>query len=159
PICYLGSMAHRGEPLYVKLAENLSAQVAQGTLQPGDRVPSLREFSRQRRVSMSTALETYLLLENRGFLEARPQSGFYVRTPYASRIPEPRFEQTSTRPVMSSNHQFGADMPALANAPRTIPLGAGHVSPEMLPIRRLNLILRRTVTKNPIHSSLYEFPP
>jgi DNA-binding transcriptional MocR family regulator len=152
-------MAHRSEPMYVRLAENLSQQVTQGTLRPGDRVPSLRQFSRERRVSMSTALETYLLLENRGFLEARPQSGFYVRTPFANLIPEPRFEQAAPRPVSSTNHQVVADMLQLASDPQAVPFGAGHVSPELLPVRRLNLVLRRIVAKNATHSSRYEFPP
>src|SRR5437660_1340870 len=52
------------EPLYVRIAENVSHQVATGALRPGDRVPSLRELSRQLDVSVSTALQAYLLLEN-----------------------------------------------------------------------------------------------
>ena len=45
---------------------------------PGTRVPSLRKISRDSRVSIATALQAYRLLEDRGVLEARPQSGYYV---------------------------------------------------------------------------------
>jgi DNA-binding transcriptional regulator YhcF (GntR family) len=79
-------------PLYIQIAETLVQQVAAGALRPGDRVPSLRQLSQERSVSVSTALQAYMWLENRGYLEARPQSGFYVRTPLASLIPEPQFE-------------------------------------------------------------------
>ena len=57
-------------PLYVRIAETLAHQIARGTLRPGDRVPSLRDLSRQQRVSISTALQAYLWLETRGYLEA-----------------------------------------------------------------------------------------
>ena len=81
--------ARADSPLYAQLAETLVQQVARGALRPGDRVPSLRQLSQQQHVSVSTALQAYMWLENRGYLEARPQSGFYVRTPFASLIPEP----------------------------------------------------------------------
>src|SRR5260370_21495122 len=52
--------------------------VDNGTLIPGARVPSLRQITKQRGVSLSTALQAYRTLEDRGILQARPQSGFYV---------------------------------------------------------------------------------
>src|SRR5687768_14391759 len=67
--------AHR--PLYVELADSLQSLVEQGTLRPGHRVPSVRIMSRQRDVSIATVLQAYTVLENRGYLEARPQSGYY----------------------------------------------------------------------------------
>src|SRR5258708_23243934 len=82
-------MAAVAEPLYLKIAHHLTGQMSRGTLRPGDRVPSLRRLCRQQRVSLSTAMQAYLWLENRGYLEARPQSGFYVRAPFAELIPEP----------------------------------------------------------------------
>ena len=86
-------------PLYVQLAESLARQIAVGALRPGDRAPSLRQLSRDQRVSMSTALQAYLWLEGRGYLEPRPQSGFYVRTPFSALIPEPESEAGSPRPA------------------------------------------------------------
>src|ERR1700723_1483359 len=86
-------------PLYIQIAETLVQQVAAGALRPGNRVPSLRQLSQERSVSVSTALQAYMWLENRGYLEARPQSGFYVRTPFAGLIPEPQFEATPSKPA------------------------------------------------------------
>src|ERR1051325_10904873 len=86
-------------PLYVRIAETFTRQAATGVLRPGDRVPSLRKLSREQGVSLSTALQAYVWLENRGYLEARPQSGFYIRTPYAKLIPEPQAEMLQGQPI------------------------------------------------------------
>ncbi len=146
-------------PLYVRIAESLTHQMSRGALRPGDRVLSLRELSRQQRISISTALQAYLWLESRGYLEARPQSGFYVRTPFSNLIPEPQFELTKTHaPAVGPKQVLSGVIEAL-NDPRNIQFGAGSASPELFPNRRLNLILRRIVHRQPYHSTRYEFPP
>ena len=63
---------------YEELANFITGLVDNGTLLPGSRAPSLREICERRRTSLSTALQAYRALEDRGVLEARPQSGFYV---------------------------------------------------------------------------------
>src|ERR1700674_16420 len=125
-------------PLYLRIAERVSQQVARGSLRPGDRVPSLRQLSRQQRVSMSTALQAYLWLENRGYLESRPQSGFYVRAPFSTLIPEPHFEDSKPQPTAIGTNAILADMMESANDPASIPFGAGCASPEIFPSRKLN---------------------
>jgi DNA-binding transcriptional MocR family regulator len=146
-------------PLYLRIAKSVSQQVARGALRPGDRVPSLRRLSKQQRVSMSTALQAYLWLESRGYLEARPQSGFYVRTPFSTLIPEPQFDATKTKPVAIGTSAILAEIMESTNNPANIPLGAGNAGPELFPSDRLNLILRRVIRRQPLHSMRYEFPP
>ena len=155
----MATVARAESPLYLQIAESMTQQVARGALRPGDRVPSLRRLSRQRRVSMSTALQAYLWLESRGYLEARPQSGFYVRTPFSALIPEPQFESPKTQPKTVTTNAILAELMESANNPTNIPLGAGCASPELYPNRRLNLILRRIVRREPEHSARYHFPP
>ncbi len=67
------------KPLYEAVAERISYLIEQGTLRPGDRVPSIRNLSKQMQVSINTVKEAYGQLEDRQVLEARPQSGYYVR--------------------------------------------------------------------------------
>src|SRR6266849_8856537 len=112
-ICYASPMpvATQSEPpLYMQIAEGITKQVAAGSLRSGDRVPSLRQLSRQQRVSMSTALQAYLWLENRGYLESRPQSGFYVRAPFSTLIPEPQFETVRAKPPAAGMNAILADL-------------------------------------------------
>src|SRR6059058_3215294 len=137
----MATAARTESPLYLQIAESMTQQVARGALRPGDRVPSLRRLSRQRRVSMSTALQAYLWLESRGYLEARPQSGFYVRTPFSHMIPEPQFEGGKTQAPAVGTNAVLADIMESAGDRGNIPFGAGTASPELFPNRRLNLIL------------------
>ena len=66
-------------PLYHQLADQIHELIRAGTLRAGDRVPSVRRLSTQQRVSVSTVLQAYQRLEDIGVIEARPQSGYYVR--------------------------------------------------------------------------------
>src|SRR5690606_10333429 len=85
-------------PLYVELARSLEQLIEQGTLRPGHRLPSVRRMSLQRVVSIATVLQAYTLLENRGWIEARPQSGYYVRPRLPTNTPEPRMARPMAKP-------------------------------------------------------------
>lgn len=56
-------------------------RIERRTLLPGTRMPSIRVFARERRVSKFTAVEAYSRLVTMGCLEARRGSGFYVLAP------------------------------------------------------------------------------
>ena len=66
-------------PLYEQLANEVAEKIAQGVFRPGERLPSVRATSQRRGLSVTTVLEAYHLLEDRRLIEARPQSGYYVR--------------------------------------------------------------------------------
>src|ERR1051325_4343149 len=65
--------------LYETIAARMGGLIERGTFGAGSRIPSVRALSRQFEVSVTTVLEAYRLLEDRGMIEARPQSGYYVR--------------------------------------------------------------------------------
>ncbi len=67
-----------GETRYNQLADRLAEAIAQGTLLPGSRLPSVRRSAETHQVSINTVVAAYRRLEDRGLIEARPQSGFYV---------------------------------------------------------------------------------
>lgn len=88
--------------LYDRVAAHIADLIARGTLRPGDRIPSVRRLSRQQGVSVATVLQAYLQLENRGLIEARPQSGHYVRARRVSALPEPRAARACPPPRASA---------------------------------------------------------
>jgi DNA-binding transcriptional MocR family regulator len=143
--------------LYLKVAHQIEDQIRKGALRTGDRVPSIRSLKRQRGVSVSTVLQAYFWLENRGWIEPRPQSGFYVRMPYAEMAPEPEFHSKSSAPtgveiidvVDEVLHSIGNHV--------HVPLGAAAASSSLFPNVRLNRIINRIVRKDPAHSARYEF--
>ena len=83
---------------YEEVADFVAGLAGRGTLRPGARAPSLREISTQQRTSLRTAVQAYRLLEDRGILEVRPQSGYYVaKAPPA--LPVPTTTRHSVRPA------------------------------------------------------------
>src|SRR5438132_4944650 len=85
--------------LYKQVALRISELIEHGTLRPGERVPSVRRCSEQQSVSIATVMQAYRLLEDRGEIEARPQSGYYVRTRRWTPPPEPEM----TRPALRAH--------------------------------------------------------
>jgi DNA-binding transcriptional MocR family regulator len=75
------SLPLHSPPIYQQLATHYRGVIHAGALRPGDRMPSLRSLMRQHQVSLSTALQLSRHLEDEGWLEARPRSGYFVRTP------------------------------------------------------------------------------
>lgn len=69
------------QPLYLRLADHYQGAIESGTLSPGDRMPSVRSLTRLHHVSLSTALQACRYLEDKGWLEARPRAGYFVRRP------------------------------------------------------------------------------
>ena len=87
------------ESLYKRVALRISELIEHGTLRPSERVPSVRRCSEQQNVSITTVTQAYRLLENRGIIEARPQSGYYVRAQRWSPPPEPEKSTPAPRAV------------------------------------------------------------
>src|ERR1051325_6198308 len=85
----------RERVLYQRLADELVGLIETRTLRSGDRLPSVRTYSRQKRVSLATVLRAYQLLEDRGYLEVRPQSGHYVSAMPAGLAPSPSVPRPS----------------------------------------------------------------
>jgi DNA-binding transcriptional MocR family regulator len=131
----------KSAPLYLALADELQALVGQGTLRPGHRVPSVRRMSLQRDVSISTVIQAYTLLENRGVLEARPQSGYYVRARLPSDVPEPRMARPMAKPSYVGVNDLTAEVMTFATDPSYVPLGAACPHHTLFPTRKLARLL------------------
>ena len=69
------------QPLYVAVAADMASLIAAGQLRPHDRVPSVRSLARQRGISVTTAVASLRHLEERGLIEARARSGYFVASP------------------------------------------------------------------------------
>lgn len=68
-------------PRYRQLALHYLQAIQAGTLQPGDKLPSLRALMKQHGISLSTALQVCRTLESEGWAQARERSGYFVRRP------------------------------------------------------------------------------
>jgi DNA-binding transcriptional regulator YhcF (GntR family) len=71
--------------LYQQIADEFTSHILSGVLKKGDKLPSVRMVCDQHRVSMSTALKAYYLLDSKGLIRSVPQSGYYVS--YINKFP------------------------------------------------------------------------
>lgn len=129
------------QPLYAELASSLLRLIEQDTLRPGHRVPSVRRMSLQRGVSISTVLQAYTVLENRGYLEARPQSGYYVRPRPLLSVPEPRMARPMARPAYVSLSDLTAQMRTLALDANYVPFATACPDHSLFPTKKLARLL------------------
>ncbi|MDA7415585.1 PLP-dependent aminotransferase family protein [Xenophilus arseniciresistens] len=81
-------------PRYRQLALHYLQAIQAGTLQAGDRLPSLRALMKQHGISLSTALQVCRTLESEGWAEARERSGYFVRRP--TRLATPPMDEPAT---------------------------------------------------------------
>jgi DNA-binding transcriptional MocR family regulator len=142
PQCSNASMEVR-ELLYERLARQLASRIDDGTLRAGERLPSVRRLSRQHKVSISTVLQAYLALENRGLIETRPQSGHFVRHFRQDGLPEPRVSRPSLTPRRVTMRTLVGDLYQTHGDTRFASLGVATIAPSLLPADKLNRILAR----------------
>lgn len=64
--------------LYEQIANDIKDKIQQGFYPNGSKLPSLRHVCEERSVSLSTAQQSYRLLEQSGYAYARHKSGYYV---------------------------------------------------------------------------------
>ncbi len=145
--------------LYDQVGQLVVAMIDNQTLQPGDRVPSLRKLSRQLQVSVTTVMQAYGRLEEQGFIEARPQSGYYVRSRPTADPQVPRKTRPSSEPRPVAVGDTVAAILAATKQPDVVPLGIANPSPELLPVKTLNRALARVAGERSLTSIDYTFPP
>lgn len=94
--------------LYHRIADAIERSIDQGIFRAGERIPSVRQASQQHRISINTVVRAYLLLESRGVIESRPQSGFFVR---------PRLDFSATSSPVSTERLIAMHDTAARSAP------------------------------------------
>lgn len=67
------------KPLVAQIVEGYRQLIGDGKLRPAMKIPSIRQFADNNRVSMSTVVEAYDRLVAEGLLVARQNMGFFVR--------------------------------------------------------------------------------
>ncbi|MGH8178962.1 MAG: PLP-dependent aminotransferase family protein [Steroidobacter sp.] len=145
--------------LYERIAQLVETQISTGALRGNERIPSVRAMSRTAKVSISTVVQAYVHLESIGLIEARPQSGFFVRSPSAKSLPEPRPMATrSRRPVSVATEVLDTCREALARTD-IVQLNGAFTSPTLYPTQRLNNIVREVLREHPLNAGECILPP
>lgn len=146
-------------PLYARVADKVEHLIRSGALRPGDRLPSVRRACGQHDVSLTTAVRAYGLLEDRGLIEARPKSGFFVR----ARVRETLLEPRASRPVRAVTPVEVGSLQSrlfeLTRLPDIVPFGAASPGPELLPAAKLARLLASASRSSGARGVAYDMPP
>ena len=127
--------------LYEQVASELAELIRMGTFRAGERIPSVRQLSRQRKISITTVLQAYMLLENQGLIESRPQSGYYVRSKPPQMLPEPEMSAPLQDPTLVSVRELVMMVLKDSTNPNLIQLGAAIPNTELVVPMKLNRIM------------------
>ena len=65
--------------LYLEVSDRIEQLIEKQSFRIGDKLLSVRALSKEQGISLSTAFQAYYHLESKGLIEARPQSGYYVK--------------------------------------------------------------------------------
>jgi DNA-binding transcriptional MocR family regulator len=133
---------------YEQLAAELTGMIASGVLNHGDRLPSVRRLSKERRLSVSTVVQALRQLEDRGLIEARPQSGFFVQRARAVRA-EPQVRSTPEGPVPVDISQRLVRVLRAGAKAGVAPLAAALPAPELLPVAALQRLYAGVARRHP----------
>ncbi|MGE8690203.1 MAG: PLP-dependent aminotransferase family protein [Achromobacter sp.] len=125
---------------YEKLADEIEGLIRKNVYQEGDKLQSVRQASRQRGLSITTVTRAYLLLESRGLVASKPQSGYFVsaragEAPAAGKLATSHPAATSSpvdvsRLVLSTLRSISAG--------DAVPLGSPYPDPGLFPFQKLN---------------------
>lgn len=75
-------------PIYTQIVEQVQARVTDGTLKPGDQLPTVREVAADLRVNFNTVARAYRLLHEAGIISTQQGRGTYVLEQQKIALPE-----------------------------------------------------------------------
>ncbi len=130
--------AIKTDRLYVKVAEQLSSLISEGSIPPGKRLPSERELAAKLNVSRPTIREAMIALELSGIVQIKTGSGIYVTDRKPLLVIEDKgigpFEILELRSILEVE---GAGMAAL------------HITPEQIQALRIAILEMEEEEKQP----------
>jgi DNA-binding transcriptional MocR family regulator len=130
--------------LYQKLYDYLCDQIKQQHYLAGDKLPSIRQLAQLHQVSVSTVIRALEELEDRGLIEARYKSGFYVKAEeFRPELPAKSQPLVSLKPSLSKDvkiHQLASEIFHQCGAPNVVNLGTSYPDPSFYPQKELQRI-------------------
>jgi DNA-binding transcriptional MocR family regulator len=150
-----------GQPLYRQIAAEIADLIEREIVRPGERLPSVRELSLSKAVSIPTIQEAFRVLEDLHLIEVRPQSGHFAlgKTARSQQAVRPRTGPFVGRPTEVRTSRIGRAIEKTLRAERGFEFAAAIPEADFFPLRRLNTILGQHLRQTPGLLGLYTFSP
>lgn len=75
-------------PIYAQIVDGFREKITTGVLQPGDKLPSVRELAGELTINPNTIQRSYRQLESEGWIATVPGKGCFVCTGEACQVQE-----------------------------------------------------------------------
>jgi DNA-binding transcriptional MocR family regulator len=146
----------RQDHKYIDVSERIEKLIDNGVLKVGDKLLSVRALSKEQGISLSTAFQSYYHLESKGLIEARPQSGYYVKfsrehildLPKAGDPPDDAVPVSVDEMISSVYHDLNSD--------KLIHFSLGVPSIELLPAAKLTKSVMQAIRDSKTSCMQYE---
>lgn len=69
---------HSGLPIYTQIVNQVQNQLANGTLMPGDQLPTVRALAQELRVNFNTVARAYRILDEARIISTQQGRGTYI---------------------------------------------------------------------------------
>lgn len=143
-------------PRYRRLAALYEQAIASGSLQPGMRLPSVRELCQRHDISLTTALQVLRHLESKGCVEARERVGYFVRERGGMALPrarEPELHEplpSDPRVFAGINERISLFLDKARRAgPLPLDLGSAMPAPSLFDAQALNRLAHTLLREQP----------
>ncbi|MCG7495251.1 PLP-dependent aminotransferase family protein [Vibrio sp. Of7-15] len=144
--------------LHEQVVSDLRAKIEQKVWLPGDKILSVRAASKHYQLSPMTVLKAYELLEDQGWIHARPKSGYYVNA-YLNRLPEPDVSSPVEQSVSIEINDYIFDVLRLSKLPNILPLGSAFPDPELFPLNAIGRSMSSAIRNMDPYSTVMDLPP
>lgn len=145
--------------LYQQVAGEISQGIVAGRYVPGERLAGVRSHAQNRKVSVATVVAAYQALADRGYIEARPRSGFYVRARQPIQVLEAEPAAKATPLRLVTGQAMAMALIKAANDPAIVQLGAAVPDSTFLPIQSISRALAQVVRTRRVETTGYMMPP
>lgn len=133
------------ELIYLRIAKNIEHKINNEVIKLGDKLPSIREMCREHGVSMSSALQAYYVLEGKGLIESRPQSGYYVCYTNKQFLCCPDTTKPVNSTAVEETDRIISKVYAEIGTKNNLQLSLGVPATSLLPVAKLNKALTQAI--------------
>lgn len=146
----------RQEHKYVEVADRIETLIEKQILKLGDKLLSVRALSKEQGISLSTAFQAYYSLESKGLIEARPQSGYYVKFSRNHVRELPKVSEPPDDAVPVSVDEIINSVYMDFNREKILNFSMGAPSVELLPAAKLNKAVMHALRESKTSCLHYE---
>jgi DNA-binding transcriptional MocR family regulator len=141
---------------YAEVAERIESLIEKKVLKMGDKLLSVRALSKEQGISLSTAFQAYYFLESKGLIEARPQSGYYVKHSHEHALELPRVSDPIDDALPVSVDDMIKQVYSDLNAKGIVNFSVATPSIKLLPVAKLAKATMQAIRDSPSGCLNYE---